>query len=106
MGEVKVWGSYDGRGLVILSDEPVDFHPTNKTSNVVMVDVARRCGPVRQRRDPDHRRVPLATARRELRDRLASAGGAAGRAGSEPPTGTCPAARTTRCSPCSASSTG
>jgi hypothetical protein len=37
MGEVKVWGSFDGRGLVILSAEPVEFHPTNKTSNVVIV---------------------------------------------------------------------
>ena len=30
-------GSFDGSGLVVLSDRPVDFHPTNKTSNVVMV---------------------------------------------------------------------
>lgn len=38
MGDVKVWGHYDGSGLVILSDTPVNFHPSNKTSNVVMVD--------------------------------------------------------------------
>ena len=37
MGDIKVWGRFDGRGLVILSDEPVEFHPSNKTSNVVMV---------------------------------------------------------------------
>ena len=37
MGELATWGSFDGDGLVILSDRPVDFHPTNKTSNVVMV---------------------------------------------------------------------
>jgi hypothetical protein len=37
MGDVKVWGRFDGRGLVILSDRPVEFHPSNKTSNVVMV---------------------------------------------------------------------
>ncbi len=37
MGEYQVWGKFDGRGLVILSDEPVEFHPTNKTANVVMV---------------------------------------------------------------------
>ena len=37
MGDLKVWGGFDGRGLVILSEEPVGFHPTNKTSNVVMV---------------------------------------------------------------------
>jgi hypothetical protein len=37
MDEVAVWGSCDGRGLVVLSERPVDFHPTNKTANVVMV---------------------------------------------------------------------
>lgn len=37
MGDLKVWGGFDGRGLVILSDRPVEFQPTNKTSNVVMV---------------------------------------------------------------------
>ena len=36
--EYGVWGKADGRGLVIRSDEPVDFHPTNKTANVVRVD--------------------------------------------------------------------
>ena len=38
MGDVLVFGRYDGSGLVVLSDRPVDFHPTNKTSNVVMVE--------------------------------------------------------------------
>jgi hypothetical protein len=38
MGELATWGTFNGDGLVILSDRPVDFHPTNKTSNVVMVD--------------------------------------------------------------------
>ena len=33
-----VWGRTDGRGLVIRSEEPVDFHPINKTANVVRVD--------------------------------------------------------------------
>jgi Acyl-CoA reductase (LuxC) len=37
VGDLKVWGGFDGRGLVILSDRPVEFHPSNKTSNVVMV---------------------------------------------------------------------
>ncbi|MGF7234366.1 MAG: acyl-CoA reductase [Frankia sp.] len=36
--EFRVWGKTDGRGLVIRSDEPVDFHPINKTANVVRVD--------------------------------------------------------------------
>jgi len=30
-----VWGKPDGRGLVLLTDEPVQFHPSNKTANVV-----------------------------------------------------------------------
>lgn len=38
MGELKTWGRFDGSGLVILSDRPVNFHPSNKTSNVVVVD--------------------------------------------------------------------
>jgi hypothetical protein len=33
-----VWGRADGRGLVIRSDAPVDFHPINKIGNVVRVD--------------------------------------------------------------------
>lgn len=36
--EFGVWGKSDGKGLVIHSDEPVDFHPINKTANVVRVD--------------------------------------------------------------------
>jgi hypothetical protein len=74
MGDVKVWGSYDGSGLVILSDAPVDFHPTNKTSNVVLVpsleDAVRYVNVATQTIGvyPWHRKA-------ELRDRLASAGG-------------------------------
>ena len=36
--ECGVWGRTDGNGLVIRSDEPVDFHPINKTANVVRVN--------------------------------------------------------------------
>lgn len=36
--EYGTWGNADGRGLVIRSDEPVDFHPINKIANVVRVD--------------------------------------------------------------------
>ena len=36
--EYRVWGKPDGRGIVIRSDEPVGFHPINKTANVVRVD--------------------------------------------------------------------
>jgi hypothetical protein len=35
--EYRVWGSPDGAGVVIRSPEPVDFHPTNKTANVIPV---------------------------------------------------------------------
>jgi hypothetical protein len=36
--EFGVWGKPDGKGVVIRSEEPVDFHPINKTANVVRVD--------------------------------------------------------------------
>lgn len=36
--DFRVWGRTDGTGVVIRSDEPVDFHPSNKTANVVRVD--------------------------------------------------------------------
>ena len=35
--EYRVWGKPDGRGCVIRSDAPVEFHPINKTANVVCV---------------------------------------------------------------------
>jgi Acyl-CoA reductase (LuxC) len=35
--DYRVWGRTDGKGLVIRSEEPVDFHPINKTANVVRV---------------------------------------------------------------------
>ncbi|MFF0044685.1 acyl-CoA reductase, partial [Streptomyces mirabilis] len=35
--DYQVWGGYDGRGLVIRSPEPVDFHPDGKIVNVVPV---------------------------------------------------------------------
>lgn len=73
MGEVVVWGSFDGRGLVLLSERPVDFHPTHKTANVVRVPSL----------DDAVRYVNVATQtvgvypfdrKAALRDRLASAG--------------------------------
>lgn len=33
----RVFGDCDGKGLVILSEDPVDFHPAGKTVNVVTV---------------------------------------------------------------------
>jgi len=35
--DYRVFGETDGRGVVIHSEEPVDFHPINKTANVVRV---------------------------------------------------------------------
>ncbi|WP_156764866.1 acyl-CoA reductase [Mycobacterium sp. 1081908.1] len=73
MGDLKTWGGFDGRGLVILSDRPVEFQPTNKTSNVVLVESL----------DDAVRFVNVATQtigvypyerKARLRDRLASAG--------------------------------
>jgi hypothetical protein len=74
MGDLKTWGKPDGSGLVILSDRPVEFHPTNKTSNVVVVKSL----------DEAVRYVNVATQtigvypwdrKAQLRDKLASAGG-------------------------------
>ena len=33
----RVWGGYKGEGLVVRSEDPVDFHPDGKTVNVVPV---------------------------------------------------------------------
>ncbi len=69
----RVWGGYEGRGLVIRSDEPVDFYPDGKVVNVVRVKDLRDA--VRQ--------VTVATStvgvypperKAGLRDLLASAG--------------------------------
>jgi hypothetical protein len=70
----RVFGGFDGRGMVILSDQPVDFHPTNKTANVVHVNSL----------DDAIRYVNVATQtigiypaerKAHLRDRIASGGG-------------------------------
>lgn len=71
--DYRIWGGYDGRGLVVRSLEPVDFHPTNKTVNVVPVasvlDATAYATVATQTVGvyPAHRKA-------ELRDRLATAG--------------------------------
>lgn len=69
----RVWGGYEGKGLVIRSDECVDFHPSGKIVNVVRVD----------RLEDALKNVNVATQtvgvypaerRINLRDRLAAAG--------------------------------
>ena len=73
MGDLKAFGGFEGRGLVVLSDTPVNFHPSNKTSNVVMVDsledAVRYVNVATQTVGvyPDERKT-------QLRDRLAAAG--------------------------------
>jgi Acyl-CoA reductase (LuxC) len=71
--DCRIWGKTDGRGLVILTSDPVDFHPSNKTANVVHVSSL----------DDAVRFVNVATQtigmyppwrKTEMRDRLASAG--------------------------------
>ncbi|QJS99306.1 long-chain-fatty-acyl-CoA reductase [Streptomyces asoensis] len=71
--EYRVWGGYDGRGLVIRSPEPVDFHPDGKIVDVVPVaDLSEAVG---------HAGVATQTVgvypptrKAELRDALACAG--------------------------------
>jgi len=69
----RVWGGYEGRGLVVRSDEPVDFYPEGKVVNVVRV----------ANLDEAVKHVTVATStvgvypperKTALRDRLASAG--------------------------------
>jgi hypothetical protein len=71
--DYQIWGGYDGRGLVIRSPEPVDFHPTHKTVNVVpvasMADATAYATVATQTVGvyPGQRKA-------EVRDRLAAAG--------------------------------
>jgi hypothetical protein len=71
--DYRVWGEFDGRGLVVRSPEPLDIHPTNKTVNVVpvaaMADAARYATVATQTAGvyPTERKA-------EVRDRLAMAG--------------------------------
>jgi hypothetical protein len=71
--DYRVWGEFDGSGLVVRSPEPLDFHPTAKTVNVIQVakmgDAAAFATVATQTVGvyPTHRKP-------EVRDRLASAG--------------------------------
>lgn len=68
-----VWGGYEGDGLVIRSDEPVDFYPDGKIVNVVRVpdlaDAVRNAGVATQTVG-----VFPAERKKTLRDALANAG--------------------------------
>jgi hypothetical protein len=68
-----VFGRYDGKGLIVRSTEPVDFHPIGKTVNVVPVpslrDAVRYASVATQTVG-----VYPAARKAELRDPLANAG--------------------------------
>jgi len=69
----RVWGGYEGRGLVIRSEEPVDFHPDGRVVNVVPVD---SLGAAVFRANVATQTVGVYPPERkaELRDALATAG--------------------------------
>ena len=71
----RVFGGYGGRGLVVRSEEPVDFFPENKVANVVPVasldDALARINIATQSVG-----VYPASRKASLRDRLAAAGAA------------------------------
>jgi hypothetical protein len=69
----KVWGGYEGKGLVIRSEEPVDFHPDGRIVNVVAVD--RLSTAVRHANVATQTVGVYPSARKaELRDALAAMG--------------------------------
>jgi hypothetical protein len=69
----RLFGSSNGSGLVVRSDEPVDFYPSAKTVNVVRVDSLADA--IRYINVSTQTVGVYPSARRqELRDRLASAG--------------------------------
>jgi hypothetical protein len=71
--DFRVWGGLDGSGLVVRSPEPVDFHPTHKTVNVI--PVASVLDAVQFATVATQTVGVYPNARKEqLRDRLAGAG--------------------------------
>jgi hypothetical protein len=69
----RVFGEYTGRGLVVRSEEPVDFHPENKVANVVPVEsLEQAIGRINVATQSVG--VYPAARKAALRDRLASAG--------------------------------
>jgi Acyl-CoA reductase (LuxC) len=69
----RVWGGYEGKGLVIRSEEPVDFHPDGRVVNVVPVE---SLGAAVHRANVATQTVGVYPPSRkaELRDALAAAG--------------------------------
>ncbi|MCW2527577.1 MAG: long-chain-fatty-acyl-CoA reductase [Pseudonocardiales bacterium] len=71
--QYRIWGSFDGTGLVVRSEEPIDLHPSGKVVNVV--PVASLAEAVRFA-DVATQTVGIypSSRKREVRDALASAG--------------------------------
>ena len=71
--EYRIWGRFDGRGIVIRSEDPVDFYPDRKVVNVVPVtslrDAVRYANVATQTVG-----VYPSSRKAEVRDALASAG--------------------------------
>ena len=69
----RVWGKYDGSGVVIRSEEPVDFYPDGRVVNVVPVanlaDAVRHANVATQTVG-----IHPATRKAQLRDALAAMG--------------------------------
>jgi hypothetical protein len=71
--EFRVWGKYDGSGIVIRSDDPVEFQPDGKIVNVVRVDSIRDAVKYASVATSTAGVYPFAL-KTKLRDPLASAG--------------------------------
>jgi hypothetical protein len=69
----RVFGTFDGRGVIVRSDEPVGFHPIGKTVNVIPVKSLSE-GVARANVATQTVGVYPASRKAELRDALASAG--------------------------------
>lgn len=71
--EYRVWGKFDGRGIVIRSEDPVEFYPDRKVVNVVPV---RSLAEAVKFANVATQTVGIypAARKREVRDALASAG--------------------------------
>ncbi len=100
----RVWGGCQGEGIVIRSEEPVDFHPDGRIVNVVPV---RTLGDgVRYANVATQTVGVYPSARKaEVRDALAGAG-SSGWWNSRTPGRSRPDCRTTASGRCSASSAG
>jgi hypothetical protein len=71
--DYRVWGKFDGKGIVIRSEAPVEFYPDRKVVNVVPVESLRDAVKFANVATQTVGIYP-ASRKQELRDALASAG--------------------------------